>query len=503
MAKRYTPGTVTLIGALMKRALKQLEKAIDHAATYQEWREASLEHDRLSGAENWKEIDRSQHYDYELIRNRLAQIRQARERNDVNKLVFHLHEGLHGNLGNISNPALYNHARVGTKHLIERYLAEVTAALDYLCDNEFEEFPFKEKLDFFQTTGQAFGQSCLMLSGGAALGLFHIGVAKSLWEQDLLPPVISGSSAGSIIASVVGTHDDSELMTKLEPENIYLEAFKVVGWSGTMKGRPVLDGNYLEACLEENILDLTFEEAYRKTGREINITVSPYDRHQHARLLNWRTSPNVLIRKASLASCAIPGIYPPVTLWAKNIEGEKVPYIPSRKWVDGSIKDDLPIHRLARLYGVNHSIVSQTNPHVVPFLARKGGGRMIPALGNLALRNITMNARFVLNLAQRQVQSNDLGLILDKAESILKQKYFGDINIIPPRQATNILRVLRNPTVEDVRAFIRTGERTTWPKLELVRNTTMISRTFRNCLKRLDRIETEKLRHLRLIRKEG
>lgn len=486
----------------MKRALKQLDAAIKHAGTYQEWHEASLEYDRLSGAEEWKEIDRSPHYDYELIRNRLGQIRQARERHDVNKLVFHLHEGLHGNLGNISNPALYAFSRVGTKKLIQRYLDEVCDALNYLCDNEFDEFPLKEKLDFFETTGHAFGQSCMMLSGGAALGLFHIGAAKTLWEQGLLPPVISGSSAGSIIASVLGTHDDSELKTKLQPENIYLEAFKAIGWTGVIRGRPVLDGNYLEACLEENILDLTFEEAYRKTGREINITVSPYDRHQHARLLNWRTSPNVLIRKASLASCAIPGIYPPVTLWAKNIEGEKIPYIPSRKWVDGSIKDDLPIHRLARLYGVNHSIVSQTNPHVVPFLARKGGGRPLPALANLALRNVTMNSRYLVNIAQRQVHSNDLGLILDKVESVLKQKYIGDINLIPPRRPLSFLRALRNPTVEDVREFIRTGERTTWPKVDMIRNTTCISRTFRDCLARLDRIETEQLRHLRLVQND-
>ncbi len=484
----------------MKRALKQLDAAVAHAGTYQEWYEASLEHDRLSGAEEWKEIDRAPYYDYELIRNRLAQIRQARERQDVNKLVFHLHEGLHGNLGNISNPMLYAHSQVGTKKLIGRYLAEVCDALNYLCDNEFDEFPLKEKLDFFQTTGHAFGQSCLMLSGGAALGLFHIGVAKTLWEHSMLPSVISGSSAGSIIASVLGTHDDNALKVKLQPENIYLEAFKAIGWTGLIRGRPVLDGNYLESCLEENILDLTFEQAYQLTGREINITVSPYDRHQHSRLLNWRTSPNVLIRKASLASCAIPGIYPPVTLWAKNIDNEKVPYIPSRKWVDGSIKDDLPIHRLARLYGVNHSIVSQTNPHVVPFLARKGGGRVMPALANLALRNITMNSRYLLNLVQRQVKSNDLGLVLDKVESILRQKYIGDINLIPPRQPLSFLRALRNPTVEDVREFIRTGERATWPKLEMIHNTTCISRTFRDCLKRLDRIETEQLRHLRVVK---
>ncbi len=480
----------------MKRTLRQLEEAIRHAETYEQWREASLEHDRLSGADEWKEIDRSPHYDYELIRNRLAQIRQARQRNDVNKLVFHLHEGLHGNLGNISNPRLYQYCRIGTKKLIENYLAEVCAALDYLCDNDFDNLPFKEKLDFFQTTGHAFGQSCLMLSGGGSLGLFHIGVVKALWEQDLLPSVISGSSAGAIVASVVGAHDDSELRHRLEPENLYLEAFKYIGWTGLLKGTPVLDGDYLEACLEENIPDLTFEEAHERTGREINITVSPYDRHQFSRLLNWRTSPNVLIRKAVLASCAIPGIYPPVSLWAKGMDGERVPYIPGRKFVDGSIKDDLPIRRIARLYGVNHSIVSQTNPHVVPFLSRNESAGPISVMTDWATRNLSMNTRYALQLLQNRVQSNDLGLMLDKLASVAGQKYVGDINLIPPRRPMNITRVLSNPTLDQVREFIRLGEFTSWARMDMIDNTTRISRTFRACLERLDRMEAERLERL-------
>lgn len=482
----------------MKRSLKSLERAIEHAENYQEWLDASRQHDRLSGADEWKAIERSPHYDYELIRNRLWQIRQARERDDVNKLVFHLHEGLHGNLGNISNPALYGHARVGGKHLIERYLDEVCTALDYLCDGDFEHFGLKQKLDFFETTGAAFGQSCLMLSGGAALGLFHVGVVKTLWEQGLLPSVISGSSAGSIVAAVVGSHSDAELATKLKPENLYLEAFRAIGWKGLLRGTPVLDGDHLEACLEENIQDLTFEEAYRKTGREINITVSPYDRNQQSRLLNWRTSPNVLIRKAALASCAIPGIYPPVSLWAKNIEGERVPYIPGRKFVDGSIQDDLPIRRLSRLFGVNHSIVSQTNPHVVPFLSRnERTSSSFSTLSDWAIRNVSMNLHYGLELVRRRVRSNDLGLIVDKAQTVVKQRYIGDINLIPPRQPLNALRVLSNPSVEDVRAFIRAGETTTWPKLWMIGNTTRISRTFRACRERLDHLEERTLDRLR------
>lgn len=479
----------------MKKSLKALERDMQHALTYAEWREAGLEHDRLSGAQDWKTDDRSPAYDYELIRLRLAEIRNARERHDVNRLVFHLHEGLHGNLGNIANPALYTYSMVGTKQLIEAYLDEVASSLDYLCRGDFIEFGFREKLDFFKTTGGAYGRSALMLSGGAALGLFHMGVLKALHEEKLLPQVISGSSAGSIMASVVGAHTDDELVEMLKPETLYLNAFRYVGFGGLFKGKPMLDGSHLEACLEENIPDMTFEEAFRKTGRAINITVSPYDRHQDARLLNARTSPNVLIRKAALASCAVPAVFPPVTLWAKNVNGEKVPYIPTRKWVDGSVKDDLPIRRLQRLYGVNHSIVSQTNPHVVPFMSRDDERRGLGhKLREVLYANVSLNVNFALEFVQKGINwSNDLGLVVDKAKSIVAQKYVGDINIIPPRRPTNVLRIFSNPSVDDVREFIETGERATWPRLDMIRNTTRISRTFHDCLEILRTQEMERL----------
>jgi hypothetical protein len=92
--------------------------------------------------------------------------------------------------------------------------------------------------------------------------------------------------------------------------------------------------------------------------------------------------------------------------------------------------------------------------------------------------------------------------VLDKIESILRQKYIGDINLIPPRQPLSFMRALTNPTVADVRDFIQSGEKASWPKVEMIRNTTCISRAFRSCLQRLDRIETEQLRHLRLVGKD-
>ncbi len=478
----------------MKRKLKNLESDLHNAKTYQAWKEAAIEYDRLAGHNDWKEDDRSPYYDYELIRSRLKELREDRENRDVEKLVFNLHEGLHGNLGNIANPQLYAIARFGTKSLIMDYLDEVIECLVFLCDNEFPELPFPEKLAFFERTGQAFGRSALMLSGGATLGLFHLGVLKALYDEGLLPSILSGSSAGSIMAAVLGTHTDDELDALFDPESLYVEAFRLIGWKGILKGKPLMDGDYLEACLKKNVGDFTFEEAYRKTGRSINITVSPADPHQEARLLNARTAPNVLISKASLASCAIPGIYPAVKLWAKNIKGEQIPYIPSRRWVDGTLKNDLPIQRLSRLYGVNHTIVSQTNPHVVPFLSRS---RQHPILLTMARKligkNITLNVGLVLEALTKNVRPNSLALLFDKAHSLVAQAYIGDINIVPPRRPTNMARIFLNANSKDVEEFINIGKQATWPKIEMIRNTTRISRTFTSCIHKLQQQERDQL----------
>ena len=68
-----------------------------------------------------------------------------------------------------------------------------------------------------------FGRSALMLSGGATLGMFHLGVIKALHEQDLLPRVLSGSSAGAIIAGMVCVRDDRQLPLIFDPDGLNLD----------------------------------------------------------------------------------------------------------------------------------------------------------------------------------------------------------------------------------------------------------------------------------------
>ncbi len=481
--------------ALMsRRLLAQRLKDLENAGNYRTWREIALELDHLEGADAWKLDDTSEDYDYLLIKERLSALRRLRRAGDARQLAFDLYEGLHGNLGNMSSPALYTVARVGTKKLIEDYIGEVARSLDFICAGDFPDFGFEEKIQFFKRTATAFGRSALMLSGGGTLGMFHLGVIKALHGENLLPRVLSGSSAGSIIAGTVGTRLDHEIDAMFEPSGLDLEAFQSLGLREALRGGAMMDGGQLERCLAANIGEYSFVEAFERTRRIICVTVSPAEPHQHGRILNYLTAPHVLMQRAVLASCAVPGVFPPVALQARNYEGEVVDYMPGKRWVDGTLSSDLPMLRLARLHNVNHYIVSQTNPHIVPFMAQiEREARQSRGLAPLAADLVKSGGAGALRLARKHLDPYGGGRVLSKIDNVVRQRYSGDINLYPRSTPRRVLRVFSNPQPEDIQRYVRSGERATWPKIERIRNQTRISRTFEECLRLLKAREYELL----------
>ena len=471
---------------MANKTLSELENIMKTADSYAEYKAAALAHDDLSGASKWKQEEVCKDYDYQAIRKRVERIKQAKVNNDAAALMYILHEGLHGNLGNISAPALNHNAKIGTKHLIEEFIQQVCEALDFIYQADENEIDFYEKFSFFEETAHAFGRSCLMLSGGAGLGFFHGGVVKTLVEHDLLPDVISGASAGSIIAALIGTSTSDELKNILTPEVIHEKFNQWLIWKGFNKGS-LLDSSNLENALIE-LFDLTtFEEAYKKTGKHVTITVSPADLHQFSRLLNAKTSPNAVIAQAVRASCAIPVLFSPVQLKAKNQAGNIVPYIPNRRFADGSIMADLPFKRLARLYGVNHSIVSQTNP--ISTLFRTRDKRDTTGFMGLTLRYVAkmakINSLYAFDVLESTISHRATRLGIHKVRSIIDQQYMGDINILPDPTLTNFMHIAANPDKESLTKLFKHGERTTWPQLDLIKRNTLISKTLHQYLRRL------------------
>jgi TAG lipase / steryl ester hydrolase / phospholipase A2 / LPA acyltransferase len=466
----------------------------ENTPTYETWKAAALADDAKSGADRWRAEDRSRRYDYKVIRRRYDEIRAVKAAGDPLALLYYLSEGIHGNTGGMGRPAVYARAKFGTKDLITNYIAELADAIEQAASVDGSVVAPTEKLAIFRRAGLCFGRSALMLSGAGALGPFHVGVTKALLEQDLLPDVISGSSAGSFVAAVIGTHDEATLRAALQPSKL-ADAFGDLGSGAgissgrTIAGRQQIGRGDLQAAIEAQVPDLTFEEAFQLTGRKINISVSPSEVHQSSRLLNAVTSPNVCIREAVMASCAVPGVFPAVTLMAKNTRGERLPYVASRKWVDGSIADDLPAKRLARLYGVNHFITSQTNPIVLWALRDSAGddnlaSRLVDVYQTATKEWLKATYPFAMALVKR---AYPLNVYVRMAYSVVMQDYTADINIIPKRRLWDPSKLLSVLSADETRRLISEGEAATWPKIEMIRNCTLIGRTLDRILGSLER----------------
>ena len=205
---------------------------------------------------------------------------------------------------------LYRHSHIGTKRLVEEYNAAavglIEALLEALERSPDVEVDTRHALEQLVLSRQAFGRSALLLSGGGTFGMMHSGVVKSLWESGLLPRIISGSSAGSIVAAVICVKKEEEIPEVLRSfcfgdldvfekpgEDRFL--FKV---AHILKHGSLIDSKHLISVMRELLGDLTFQEAYNRTRRILNISVSTASLHELPQLLNYVTAPNVIIWSA-------------------------------------------------------------------------------------------------------------------------------------------------------------------------------------------------------------
>uniref|UniRef100_A0A7S2WHC3 PNPLA domain-containing protein n=1 Tax=Mucochytrium quahogii TaxID=96639 RepID=A0A7S2WHC3_9STRA len=410
----------------------------------------------------------------------------------------------------------------------------------------------KTTLDFFAETRHQFGRSALLLSGGARMGLYHVGVIKTLLEQNMLPRVISGSSAGSIIAATLACKTNEELMDQLfDPSQMNLKFFGRTdsidnglqcllrgedppeyvkkslftaftgeeggsGLLGTLlmllpppfpsyimllkkllprwaKSKVLLDIDILKQAIRNVIGDMTFQEAYDRTGRIVNITVTPHGGDRDLpNLLNYLSAPYVTIWSAACASSCIPGVFAPVTLMAKTIDGDLEPYSPAGlRWIDGSLESDLPMQRLSELFNINHFIVAQVNPHAKLLSHHEEAEleEMSPwdrhgwkTLGSVVSFFRDQSRSYIKHITKLGIGNHILMPFGKGIVPVLVQKYSGDITLYPNIKASDIRRLLQNPTNEQYLECMLGGERMTWPKLQSIRRQCMVEFMLDDCV---------------------
>lgn len=472
-----------------------------NALSYKEWRAAAIHLDKLEGNEEWKHDPATSDYDLAVIDAAIDDYEKMRQRGNADEMIQFLRNSLNRDLGGLDNPRLYRHSYHGTKRHIQTYLDAAVRLIEAAVQAARTLPP--ERVDFatsyyMVSARQNFGRTALFLSGGGTFGMCHIGVAKTLYDAGLLPRVITGASAGSIVAAVLCTTHDDRIPALLESFHegnldVFDSSKNPTGWIAHIarlcRGKGWTDPSYLVGVMRDMLGDLTFQEAYNRTRRVLNICISPACLRDIPAVLNYVNSPDMMIWSAVAASCAVPGVFEASEPQVKTgPNGETKPWRDDGAMcIDGSVENDVPLERVAYECGVSHFIVSQVNPHVSPFIERdyrrpgeehpprepvdRWYSKILPRLSvaqQLAGEEVVTRLKMVNQISYELCRS-----VLDitaMMEAVVTQKYTGHITITPEMAISDYFRLLSNPDPDFMKRACLAGERATWPKLHRIRD---------------------------------
>ncbi|KAI0068836.1 patatin-domain-containing protein [Artomyces pyxidatus] len=460
-----------------------LRKRLRASTTYEEWKEAAEVLDEHLKYNDWKHVDEDPYYDWRLVRKVNRSLKVLREKNDARGILGVLETCIRANFAAVESSRLYSETFYGSKDLVESYITEQEAALQYIRDTPL--LSNDEKKRFFKSANTNLGLTALCLSGGASFAYYHFGVVKAFLDAGLLPRVLTGTSAGGLVAALVCTRTDAELKTLLEPElankiTACEEPFKVWFRRFWTTGARFDSVAWAKKACWFTRGSMTFREAYVRTGRVLNVSVVPADRHSPTKLLNYITAPDTIIWSALLASAAVPGILNPVVLMQKLKDGRVVPWNWGSKFKDGSLRVDIPVQALNLYFNVTHPVVSQANPHVHLFFFAPRGSAGKPVAhwkgkgwrGNFVLSAAEQWLKLELTKNFKLIRDLELlpQLLGQDWSSVFLQRFDGTVTIWPRTRFLDWLRILSDPDPPEMARMLHVGQIVTWPKLHMIEN---------------------------------
>lgn len=349
-----------------------------------------------------------------------------------------------------------------------------------------------DRLNLIRKLKHNMGRTALMLSGGGAQAMYHLGTIKALCESKLYDniEVISGTSGGSIAAAMCAIKTRAELLKDVCVPHVSTD----YGLTGEMKKKNIrwfpritqmgeywlkhkllVDPSDFKRCCEFYFGDITFEEAFQRTGKHVCITVSASRAEVNGSgggaqrlLLNHISTPHVTLASAVAASCALPGVMAPAKLVTKDSDSNQELFeVDGVEWIDGSVQADLPFKRISTLFNVSNYIVCQTNFHVLPFL-HKAHHPDTKSFYWRAFQTCEWDIRNrALNLSRLGLFPKIFGQDISK---VFKQKYHGDLTLVPRFTTMQVfgLKALVNPTYDDMEVYLQNGQSSAWPYLRYV-----------------------------------
>lgn len=161
----------------------------------------------------------------------------------------------------------------------------------------------------------------LVLSGGGARGIAHLGVAKALYEFGVQPTVISGTSSGALVGSLLAYGYSPDEALKLFLSNRLLRKVRP-GFRGP--GLLRMDG------IATVLSDFLPENSFQSLKIPFLVNATDITTGEALYFSEGELIPPLL------ASCCIPGIFKPY-------------FYQGRSLVDGGVLDNFPIAPVERI----------------------------------------------------------------------------------------------------------------------------------------------------------
>lgn len=477
----------TVVATPRHRALRN---AMEAAESYSEWKDLAVTLDGSQGRDKWQRSAASSgKHNWHFIREVLSELRRSREAGDADGLMAALYQCTRANVGGVMHEEIFSYTNSGEpKDIVTAFIDEVHSALDALVRLVLEggggEGDLRRLHKLVKNAKQSFGSTALCLSGGAAMGNYHFGICKALFEEGVLPDVISGTSAGAVVGSFIATRTDEEIRRDLTSDVLlkHLTCFDK-SWfeclcSMWSEGALFRQSDWLECIEWWTFGDMTFEEAFQKTGRTLSITLSVAGRTSPPVLLNHVTAPNVVVGSAVLASAAVPGFINPMRLRTKAADGSVRVKEDLEMYFDGSITNDIPTTGLAESFNCKFFIVGQANPHVVPFFFSSRGSVGQPSRWTVAAGEEAWRGGFLLSVLETYLKVDMLAkmhfLQLIEAPvgftgTIMTQDFDGSVTIVPRVSWVDYLKLMSDPTPGDMARYLQRGQVAAWRKVSLLR----------------------------------
>ncbi|KAG5494092.1 hypothetical protein JKF63_01926 [Porcisia hertigi] len=508
------------------------------AATYEEWLPISSTLDDMDGFQKWRTDEESSYFSFEGVMRSIEELLELRSAGNVEGLLDGLQKHVHRSLYGISHRRLYLY-RTGTKTVIHSYNSLVCFLLGRVGEAaRVDRWLAIRTREVLSQMYHVYGSTALLLQGGVLASLAHFGVAKALCEAGLLPPVVYGSGSGALVATLVCCCTDLASLFDQSSGNGrgILEAHVLLGrssahsrWSRLYRllhSGEACDPVALSEYLQKVIGDVTFAEAYARTGRVLNIpfvAASSVLLHGNAavdvQLLNYLTSPDVIVRSAVLcAMCAVSPLLPtpafsrgssaraaPLThtLLARTrltgtiiayelpVVHQSYPYF-CGDHVGYGVMD--PVQRMRGLFSIRFCVVSDASvrgylSQMLYQSAYGDGLRHRARLWDWACYTFALCFLGLAHVLLRVLAWVGYGAIAAPSPNSMSTLFEDDVGenmrVHPISRAWAYLRLWYNPTTVNMQELVLEGERQVWPRLVQLRMSTSVEQVLAATLKRL------------------